>query len=84
MTTTRTRKGYTDHGGRLSRDDGLVEAVRYYRSDGASFSGWVIRSTYDSYSYSDPISNKTEAAECLLSWDTSDVTVGADGTIRKA
>ena len=86
MNTTADRKckGYTDHGGRITRDDGIVEAVRYYRSEGASFSGWVVRSIYDPHSYSDPIPTKVDAAKALLAWDTSDVTVDADGTIRKA
>lgn len=64
-----TTKGYTDFGGRLERSDEEVEAVRYYKTEGATFSGWVIRSRVDSYSYSDPIPTKAEAIRYLLQWD---------------
>lgn len=64
-----TRKGYTVAGpGYLVRDDGKVEAVRYWAGrDG--FAGWVVRSTSDRYSYSDPIPTKAEAVAALLAWD---------------
>lgn len=65
----RTRKGWSEpFPGKLVRDDGLVEAERYYQSEGARFSGWIVRVVDDRYSYSDPIPNKAEAAEVLLSW----------------
>jgi hypothetical protein len=54
--------------GLLLRDDGQVEAVRFYLADGAAFSGWIVRSTTDQYSYSDPIPTKPEAIDALLGW----------------
>jgi hypothetical protein len=63
-------KGYRqDYPGKLIRDDGIVEALRYYQSEGAGFSGWIVRSTTDQYSYSDPIPTKPEAIEILLDWE---------------
>jgi hypothetical protein len=56
--------------GVLVRDDGQVEAVRYHLSEGARFSGWIVRSTTDRWSFSDPISTKPEAVEVLLAWET--------------
>lgn len=51
------------------RDDGLVEAVRYYKSqDGSSWSGWIVRETATHGGYSDPIATKPEAIEQLLIW----------------
>jgi len=65
-------KGYTQaayRAGRIVRDDQQVEAVRFYKSEGATFSGWIVRSTTDDYSVSDPIPTKAEAIEALLGWD---------------
>lgn len=62
-------KEYTeDRPWMLTRNDGKVEAERYYKSEGSSFSGWVVRSTSDPFSYSDPIPNKKEAVHQLLQW----------------
>lgn len=52
----------------LVSSDGRVEAKRFYKMDGAAFSGWIVSSTYDSYSYSDAIPTKQEAIRALLSW----------------
>ena len=41
------------------------EAVRFYQTQGDGFSGWVVRSKYDSYSYSDPILNPRRAEQEL-------------------
>lgn len=38
----------------------IAEATRFYKSEGAAFSGWVITSGRN---YSDPIPTKTEAVE---------------------
>jgi hypothetical protein len=63
-------RGYSQPGpGRLVRDDGRVEAVRYYQTEGARFSGWIVREPGDPYAYSDPIPNKPEAIEVLLAWE---------------
>lgn len=57
--------------GYLERSDGLADATRFYESrDG--FSGWVVRSTVDALSYSDPVSNKRDAKALLLTWATDD------------
>lgn len=64
-----TARAYVDHGGRIERKDGQVEAVRYYKTDGANFSGWIVRSNRDIYSYSDPIPTKAEAIKAMLTWD---------------
>lgn len=58
-----------DRPGHLTRNDEQAEAVRYYKADGARFSGWIVRSTTDQYSYSDPVPTKPEAIELLLAWD---------------
>jgi hypothetical protein len=60
---------YEDKNGYLIRSDGKVAAERYYQSEGASFSGWVVRSLRDKHSYSDPIPNKKQAIKALLNWD---------------
>jgi hypothetical protein len=65
---TKTKKQYIETPGRLVRADGKAEATRYYRSLGDYFDGWVVRSTSDRYSYSDPIPNKTQAIRTLLEW----------------
>lgn len=44
------------------------EARRFYKSEGADFSGWVVRSGLD---YSDPIPNKREAMKHLR-WAVAD------------
>jgi hypothetical protein len=65
-------RGYTQapyRAGRILRNDGEVEAVRFYKSEGAAFSGWIVRSIHDQYSVSDPIPTKAEAIEQLLGWD---------------
>lgn len=63
-------KGYREiRPGYLMRDDGLVEAVRYYKSkDAINWSGWVVRETKCHGSYSDPIATKPEAIKQLLMW----------------
>lgn len=53
----------------MERSDGEAEAVRYWKSEGATFSGWIVRSTHNSYSYSDPIPTQAEARRTLLTWD---------------
>jgi hypothetical protein len=64
------KKGYIEQTStRLVRNDDQVEAVRYFKSEGCRFSGWVVRSRVDRYSYSDPISNKQDAIRALLTWD---------------
>jgi hypothetical protein len=64
-----TRKGYhQDQPGWLTRDDDKAEAVRYYLSEGSSFSGWIVRSVHNRYSYSDPIPTRAEAVAELLAW----------------
>ena len=62
-------KGYTaERPWRLTRNDGKVEAERYLKSEGSAFSGWIVRSTTDQFSYSDPIPNKAAAIKHLLEW----------------
>ncbi|MFF3928213.1 hypothetical protein [Streptomyces hirsutus] len=41
----------------------VATARRFYKKDGASFSGWIVDS--GPYSYSDPIANKREAIASL-------------------
>ncbi len=65
----KTKKGYTQDGDTLTRDDGNAEAVRYYKRDGANFTGWIVRSTTDRFSYSDAIPTKDRAIAALLKWD---------------
>jgi hypothetical protein len=40
----------------------VAEAERFYKKDGANFSGWIVRGGLD---YSDPIPNKSEALRQL-------------------
>ena len=68
MTMTKSN-GYTEkRPWRLVRNDGKAEAERYRKSEGSSFSGWIVRSTTDQFSYSDPIPNKASAIKHLLEW----------------
>jgi hypothetical protein len=43
-------------------------AERFYKSDGASFTGWIVRTKIGSRNYSDPISNKRDALRLLTEW----------------
>lgn len=62
-------KGYIEERPwRLIRKDGKAEAERYRKCEGSSFSGWIVRSTTDQFSYSDPIQNKASAIKHLLEW----------------
>lgn len=62
------RRGYTEVTARyLVRDDGLAEATKFTRADGANFTGWVVRATRDR-SYSDVIATKREAIQQLMLW----------------
>jgi hypothetical protein len=66
----RSRRGWAAGPGRIVRKDGLVEATRFYRADGAEFSGWIV-SRVDGPSNvgcSDPISTKAAAIAALLAW----------------
>jgi hypothetical protein len=54
--------------GVITRDDDAVEAVRFYKTEGAGFTGWIVRSTTDPCDYSDPIPTKGEAIAMLLRW----------------
>lgn len=40
----------------------VAQATRYYKRDGANFSGWIVRSGLN---HSDPIPNKREAIQSL-------------------
>lgn len=40
----------------------VAEATRFYKYEGAAFSGWIVRSGVD---YGEPISNKREAMQQL-------------------
>ena len=51
--------------GQLTTLDGRFEAVRFTLKEGASFSGWIVRSTTNRNLYSDPISNKQDAIFAL-------------------
>lgn len=65
----RSRKGWASGPGRIVRADGLVEATRYYRTEGAAFSGWIVRSVLGPPTNgSDPIPTKQAAVTALLSW----------------
>lgn len=46
----------------------IAEAERFYKRDGATFSGWIVRHGLD---YSDPIPNKREALKHLR-WAVAD------------
>ena len=51
------------------RIDGSAEATRYTLNDtGGSWWGWVVRSTTDRNSYSDPIRTKIKALKQLGTW----------------
>jgi hypothetical protein len=64
----KTKKYTAERPWLLTRNDGRVEAQRYYKSEGASFSGWIVRSTTDRFSLSDPIPNKASAIKHLMEW----------------
>jgi hypothetical protein len=55
------------HPGYYGREDGSAEAVRYMAGE-ASWHGWIVRSTTQMNSMSDPISTKVEALEQLRIW----------------
>jgi hypothetical protein len=70
QTTMKKMKGYIEERPwRLIRNDGKVEAERYRKSEGSSFSGWIVRSTTDQFSYSDPIPVKVLAIKRLIEWE---------------
>jgi hypothetical protein len=66
----RSRKGWAAGPGRIVRKDGLVEATRFYRADGAAFSGWIVSRVGGSpnVGYSDPIPTRAAAVAALLAW----------------
>lgn len=63
---------YTQEGNRIERADGKVEAVRYSKGETGRWWGWIVRSTSNRYSYSDPIPTKKRAIEALLTWPSDD------------
>jgi hypothetical protein len=44
---------------------GHITATRFYKSEGASFSGWVVSNEEDRFHYSDPIASKARAIEIM-------------------
>lgn len=48
----------------------IAEAARYYKKDGADFSGWIV-SSHGGLNYGDPIANKREALKHLR-WAVAD------------
>ncbi|MFI6594940.1 hypothetical protein ACIBHX_01760 [Nonomuraea sp. NPDC050536] len=43
----------------------IATAQRFYKRDGADFSGWIVATPSDLYSHSDPIPTKREAMQSL-------------------
>jgi len=44
-----------------------IRAKRFYKADGATFSGWVVSNDIDPHHCSDPISNRTDAIATMYS-----------------
>lgn len=62
-------EGYTrKFRGYLVRNDGEAIARRFYKSEGAAFSGWIV-SDPDQLGFSDPIPTAEEAIATLLQWE---------------
>lgn len=52
---------------------GNFEATKFTKSNGAQFSGWVVKHHFDNSRLSDPISTKTEALRVLRKWHQADL-----------
>jgi hypothetical protein len=63
-----------DHGYRM--EFGHIEAKRYMKSRGDSFSGWIVSNTHDRGDYTDPISSREQAKKIMRQWYDEDVASG--------
>ena len=55
---------------------GHIEAKRFIKSKGDTFSGWVVSNTYDKGDYTDPISTREQAKKVMRQWYDEDVASG--------
>jgi len=65
------RKGWAEEPGHIVRGDLPIEAMRFYRRQGAAFSGWIVREIFGN-GYLDPLPTKAEALAALLAWNGQD------------
>ena len=63
-----------DHGYRMEL--GHIEAKRFMKSKGDSFSGWIVSNMHDKGDYTDPISTRQQAKKIMRQWYDEDVTSG--------
>ena len=63
-----------DHGYRM--EFGHIEAKRYMKSRGDSFSGWIVSNTHDRGDYTDPISSREQAKKIMRQWYDEDAASG--------
>jgi hypothetical protein len=63
-----------DHGYRM--EFGHIEAKRYMKSRGDSFSGWIVSNKHDRGDYTDPISSREQAKNIMRQWYDEDAASG--------
>ena len=63
-----------DHGYKMEL--GHIEAKRYMKSRGDSFSGWIVSNKHDKGDYTDPISSREQAKKIMRQWYDEDVASG--------
>lgn len=70
----KTKARFIDHGYRMEL--GHIEAKRYMKSRGDSFSGWIVSNTHDRGDYTDPISSREQAKKIMRQWYDEDEASG--------
>lgn len=70
----KTKVRLIDHGYRM--EFGHIEAKRYMKSRGDSFSGWIVSNTHDRGDYTDPISSREQAKKIMRQWYDEDAASG--------
>ena len=74
VTEAKAKVKLIDHGYRM--EYGHIEAKRYMKSRGDSFSGWIVSNTHDHGDYTDPISSREQAKKIMRQWHDEDVASG--------
>lgn len=79
-TKAKSKAKLVDKGYRM--EFGHIEAKRYMKSKGDSFSGWIVSNMHDKGDYTDPISNREQAKKIMRQWYDEDVASGKYEGIR--
>lgn len=74
VTEAKAKVRLIDHGYRMEL--GHIEAKRFIKSKGDTFSGWIVSNTHDRGDYTDPISNREQAKKIMRQWYDEDVASG--------